>query len=138
MRRQTTNTHTQTHTHKHTHKPPFLLQITNFLQNTVNLCQTGLSPPNANVTSIPWRGLLNVCQPCFAVLFGLARLVAGPPVCLYFVYVFGYENGGERVPYWFGVVWTVVAVAMVHGSLPFAIKNLRESFGADEKKRKKK
>jgi len=117
----------------------FLGEVTNPMQNALNICLHGLS----NGQKSPWKTLRSVIEPIFAVFFAVIRLILGPPITLYYFYHFGYQTltGSvvTNVPYLVGLVWCIVTLAMVHGSVPFAMEKLAvfsKKVAATKKKKK--
>ena len=107
----------------------FLGEVTNPLQNFGAVASHGV---HFFPESKAWRYASRAGQPPFALFFAVVRFAVAPLVCLYFSHHFFYLNvfGPKReggVPAFCGVLWTLLFVAVVHGSIPFGIDNLREA-----------
>jgi hypothetical protein len=102
----------------------FLGEVTNPLQNTLNLAVHGVEQGRDE-----WRLVKSIVEPPFALFFALVRLVLGPPIVLYFFYHFIYlkltSATPTSVPLGTGVFWCVVCAAMIHGSMGFAFDKLK-------------
>ena len=120
----------------------FFGEVTNPLQNLVNLAVNGrtasLTPGGRQL----WSKIDNFLALPFGLIFFLVRAVLGPLLAASYLAHFGWGywielggTGSNDVPFFVGILWTVMVCATVHGSVPFAVEKLERAglWGQGEK-----
>ncbi len=106
---------------------------TNPLQNVLNMAKSG-----AENGQTFWISVDRAVEPPFALLFCIVRLVLGPPIIMYFFYHFSIDENftNDRLPITVGLLWSSLALAVVHGSIPFAKEKLKSLTGRSKDPKK--
>ncbi|GMH69145.1 hypothetical protein TrRE_jg8432 [Triparma retinervis] len=99
-------------------------EITNPMQNTINVCLQGIKAGKK------WpRKVLSVVNPIFGLGFAVVRLMIAPLFAVLFLdQLIRKKYTGEvttDIPLGVGALWSLLFLATIHGSFPFAVEKLR-------------
>ena len=117
-------------------------EVTNSFQNSRSISIQALMKEQTDTNKGFFLGIKKIMTCILAVLFFFVRMVCGPFVILFFSnHFFISGERSEAVPLWIAGVWTFIAIAIVHGSIPFSMTllgELKEILGTGMGKEKEK
>ncbi|GMI21005.1 hypothetical protein TrRE_jg3152 [Triparma retinervis] len=99
-------------------------EVTNPIHNSYEIVKTTMKVhPGPNIALA-----LPVLGKAFAATYGFVRIVLGPILAVWVVYDLLLTKSGRKDVGWVGVLWAIMVVGVIHGSMGFAFDYALEAW----------